>query len=82
MTREEAYDVIEGINQTAYDYTYQQWIEAGDDEELREEASLRQQETFRELYGKIDKKTRIAIHYYIDTDEDFAEDFDCWYGET
>lgn len=81
MTREEAYDIIEGLNQTAYDHTYQQWIEADDDEELREEASMAQQESFRKLYHDLDIPTRRAIHYYIDTDEDFAEDFDCWYGE-
>lgn len=81
MTREEAYDIIETLNQTAYDYAYQQWIEAGDDEELREEASVAQQGAFRELYDGLDVETRRAIHYYVRHDEDFAEDFNCWYGE-
>jgi len=81
MTREEAYDIIESLNQTAYDYTYQQWIEADDDEEKREDASSAQQEAFRGLYSELDIDTRRAVHYYVRHDEDFAEDFNCWYGE-
>jgi glutaredoxin 2 len=85
MTREEAYDIIESLNQTAYDHTYRQWVEADEasyeNEELREEASSAQQEIFKELYRKLNIPTRRAIQYFVDTDEDFADDFHCWYGE-
>ena len=81
ITREEAYNIILNLNHEAYDFTYQRWVDADDDEELREDASLAQQEIFRELYDDLDTDTRKAIHYYVNTDEDFGCDFDGWYGD-
>lgn len=93
ITRDEAYDIIQNINENAHQQAWNTWIEAdnlmeSDDEadweaaeELREEASLEQAEYFREEFNNLDEKVKEDILYYVNRDEDFKEEFSMWYGE-
>lgn len=81
LHKDDAYDIIFGLNEDAHHYTWNLWEEAGEDEGLREDASLAQQETFRELFYDLDEETQDDVWHYVNTDEDFATDFNAWYGE-
>ena len=81
ITKDEAYDIIFQINEDAHEYTWQLWEDAGDDEELREEASFTQQEAFRDEFYILDDDVQEAIWHYVETDVTFETDFLAWYGE-
>lgn len=87
MTIDEAWDLINALNDDAHGYAWDLWIEsdeAEDEEEaetLREDASLAQQEYFRDLFDDLDEEVRLDIEAYCMTDEDFKDQFECYYGE-
>lgn len=93
ITRDQAYDIIQDINESAHNSSWDTWEEAdqlsdSDDEddwdtaeELREQASAEQAEYFRELFHDLDESTRLAIIHYVDTDEEFRDEFVSWYGQ-
>ena len=93
ITRDEAYDIIVNINETAHQRAWDTWVEADtlmesedeDDwetaEEIREQASQEQAEYFREEFDDLEEETREAVIHYVNTDEDFKEEFSMWYGE-
>lgn len=93
ITRDEAYDIIFSINENAHQQAWDTWIEAdalmeSDNEadwetaeEIQQQASQEQAEYFREEFDDLDDDTREAILHYVETDEDFKEEFSMWYGE-
>lgn len=93
ITRDEAYDIISSINENAHQQAWDTWIEAdslmeSEDEadweaaeDLQEQASQEQAEYFREEFNDLEEETREAIIHYVNTDEDFKEEFSMWYGE-
>lgn len=92
ITIDEAYEIIVGINEEAHERSWDTWSEAddledSDDEDdwgkaesMREEASLEQAGYFREGFNDLDEDTQEAILHYVDTDENFKEEFSMWYG--
>lgn len=81
ITKEEAYNIIFEINEEAHEYTWHLWEEAGDDEELREDASFQQQEAFRDDFYDLDDDIQEDIWHYVANDKDFEADFLAWFGE-
>jgi len=81
ITKEQAYNTISDLNERAHSITWDQWEEAADNEELREEASLAQQDCFRVMFYDLDEDMQDAIWQYVGSDENFEEDFLSWYGE-
>lgn len=81
-TLNECYQIISELNEEAHDRAWDSWVEADeqDDEDLREEASLEQRQYFVELFNDLDEETRQACFKYREQDDDFRQDFDCWYG--
>ena len=92
-TLEECYDIIVALNETAHSMAWDTWIEADrlsdesedDDgwiraEEMREQASLEQQEYFVDLFEELDEETKEACWKYRKEDENFRMEFDSWYG--
>lgn len=92
LTREEAYDIIQTINEDAHNAAWDTWERADElsdsineedwdlADQVREEASAEQSEHFRRSFNELDEETREAILHYVDTDEDFKEEFVAWYG--
>lgn len=86
MTRNEAYDLISTLNETAHEQAWESWIAADEEEdyeaseELREDASYEQAGYFRESFENLSEEEKEAILHYVKTDEDFADEFRCWYG--
>ena len=90
---DEAYNIIQEINDNAHQRSWDTWeeadnlMESDDDadwetaEELREQASLEQASYFREEFDELDEETRDAILHYVDNDAAFKEEFSMWYGE-
>lgn len=93
ITRDQAYDIIQDINELAHGESWDTWAEAdrlsdSDEEEdweaaeeMREAASAEQAEYFREEFHNLDEDTQAAILHYVDTDEEFRNEFVSWYGE-
>lgn len=93
ITREQAYDIIQNLNESAHERSWDTWVEADElsesseesdwelAEEVRERASEEQASYFREEFDDLDDDTREAILHYVNTDEDFKEEFSMWYGE-
>ena len=87
MTIDEAWDLINALNDDAHGYAWDLWIEsdeAEDEEEaetLRDDASNAQAEYFRDLLNDLESDVRDAIFHYAKTDEDFKDQFECYYGE-
>lgn len=93
ITRDEAYDIVFAINESAHDRSWDTWTEADNladsdneedwdqAEELREQASAEQASYFREEFGKLDEPTQKAVLHYVNTDTDFRDEFVAWYGE-
>jgi hypothetical protein len=91
-TLEEAYAIIEGLNEEAHGMAWDTWIEADeladsddeDDWELaegkREEASEEQAGYFRSEFSSISDEDREAIEHWLTADESFKEEFRDWYG--
>ena len=82
MTLDEAWELIEKLNEEAHDYAATYWRQADlyDDEEMRENASAIQQEHFRELFDALDADVWIAVHKISRTNEDFKEQFSTYHG--
>lgn len=90
-TREKAYEIICDLNEEAHAATYEDWLAAdeyeeehpGTDEgeELREEASYNQSREFREAFQTLMPEDQEAVLHYVKHDEDFAEEFNAWWGE-
>ena len=85
-TRQQIYDIICALNDDAHSYAYSEWTaademdeESGEAEDQRCYASEVQREYFIELYDQLDQKTKEEIQHYREVDEDFRDDFDCWY---
>lgn len=93
ITLSEAYDIISSINDKAHHRAWDTWLEAdmltdSDNEEdwetaeeIREQASQEQAEYFREEFDSLDEETKNAIINYVNTEEEFKEEFSMWYGE-
>ena len=83
LTIEECWDIIRDLNEEAHAATYDEWEEAGDDEELLEDASYNQAIEFREAFQVLDPETQEAILYYEknNPDHDMVEEFKSWWGE-
>jgi hypothetical protein len=87
ISREEAYDLICDLNEEAHAAAYEDWAAADEcededeAEELREDASYQQAIEFREAFQSLDEESQEAILHYVKHDEDFAEEFNMWWGE-
>jgi hypothetical protein len=91
-TLEEAYAIIEGLNEEAHGMAWDTWIEAdeladSDDEDdwglaedKREEASDEQAGYFRNEFESLVAEDREAIEHWLTADESFKEEFRDWYG--
>jgi hypothetical protein len=89
LSRDEAYAVICDLNEEAHSATYDDWSVADqleDDgeweeaEEAREDASYQQSIEFREAFQSLDLDIQEAILHYEKIDEDFAQEFNTWWG--
>jgi len=81
LSRDEAYNIICDLNEEAHSATYDEWENAGDDEELLEEASELQATEFREAFQTLDQESQEAVLYWGKNDPDFAEEFNMWWGQ-
>jgi len=89
LSREEAYNLICELNEEAYTAAYDDWVEADymEDEdpdlaeEMREDASYQQAIEFREAFQVLDDNSKESILHYAKVDEDFAQEFNAWWGE-
>ena len=89
-TIDECYSIISALNEEAHGLAWDTWIEAdrldeeGDDgaEDMRDQASMEQQEHFIGLFNDLDEETKQACFEHRKIDENFRMDFDCWYGYT
>ena len=81
ISREECWNLMEELNSQAYDSVYDLWSNAGDDEELREEAGEAQQAIFLDLIEDetSDEQWEVFKHYYK-TDEDFKVQYEGYAG--
>lgn len=82
MTLDEAWELIEKLNDEAHDYAATFWRQADlyDDEEMRENASAVQQEHFRELFDDLDPNVWAEVFKISRTNKDFNEQFSTYYG--
>ena len=92
-TLEEAWDIVERLNDDAHSETFELWCEAdklGDSEdetdwdraeEVREQASAEQAEYFRDFWYELDTDDQEVVKYWLDRDEDFREQFATYFGE-
>lgn len=80
---DEAWNIINSINDEAHGYAYAAWLEADeeDDEDLREEASNEQREHFQDLFEQLRVEVQEDIMHYAKSDHDFREQFECFYGD-
>ena len=90
---DEAYNIIVGLNEEAHNRAWDTWTEADDlddsddeadwetAEELREQASEEQAGYFREEFEQLEDDIKDAILHYVDTDQNFRDEFVVWYGE-
>jgi len=92
-TLEQAWNLIEILNDDAHDESWHRWIEAdeladSDDEEdqeraedVREQASAEQAEYFRDFWYELEQEDQLSIEHWLDQDQDFREQFASWFGE-
>lgn len=92
ITLEDVYEIVEDINNDAHQQAWDLWIEADeleesseeDDwiiaEERREEASEKQSEYFRADFWRLEEDKVNAVKHWLKKDEDFKEQFACYYG--
>ena len=88
---DEAYSIIEELNETAHNESWDTWIAADElmeseeedaqekAEELREDASAEQAEHFRNLYFQLDKKDKLSVDHWVKSNEDFRDQFMGYY---
>ena len=90
LSRDEAYEIICDLNEEAHAATYDEWVEADDmededpdqAEEMREEASYNQAVEFRNAFqSTLTPEQQEAILHYTKVDEDFAMEFNGWWGK-
>ena len=89
ITREEAYEIICDLNEEAHSAVYDLWDDADamededpeQAEEMREDASYNQALEFREAFQCLIPDDQEAILHYVKHDEDFAEEFNAWWGD-
>ena len=91
-TIQEAYDIIENLNEQAHDEAWDSWVAAdelmeSDDEddwttaeEMREDASVEQAEYFRENFHILETADKETVEYWLEEDAEFREQFRDWYG--
>lgn len=87
-TLDETIELMESLNGTAYDIAYDSWLIAdhaennGDEdvEYLRESASEKQQEYFRDEFADLSEDDKESIRQWYKNDEDFREQFQTYYG--
>jgi hypothetical protein len=91
-TLDEAFELIEALNEEAHGMAWDTWIEADeledsedeDDWDLaegkREEASDEQAGYFRDEFFCLSFEDRAAVNHWVDNDESFREQFRDWYG--
>ena len=81
ISREECWNLMEELNSQAYDATYEMWTDAGEDEELREEAGASQQSEFLDLIEvDLSDEQWEAFQHYYKTDEDFKVQYEGYAG--
>jgi hypothetical protein len=92
-TIEEAWDIIESLNDDAHNQAWDTWVESdnlmeSDDEadweaaeDLREQASLEQAEYFRDAWYDLSNEDQELIEYWLERDEDFREQFSTYFGQ-
>jgi hypothetical protein len=91
LSKEKAYEIICDLNDEAHSATYEDWVAAdeaedeGEDmdivEEMRSDASYQQAHEFREAFQTLMPEDKEAVLYWVKHDEDFAEEFNAWWGE-
>ena len=90
LSRDEAYQLIVELNEDAYNLCYDDWVEADkmededpdQAEDMREEASYNQAAEFRNGFDTVlDQDQKEAVLYWSKNDEDFAMEFNGWWGE-
>lgn len=87
-TLDETIELMESLNGTAYDIAYDSWLIAdqaennGDEdvEYLRESASEKQQEYFRDEFADLSEDDKESIRQWYMRDKDFREQFETYYG--
>ena len=91
-TLDEAFELIEALNEEAHGMAWDTWIEAdeleeSDDEDdwskaeaKREEASDEQAGYFRDEFDGLEDEDREAVNHWLGNDESFREQFRDWYG--
>lgn len=89
-TVEQAWDIVEGLNNDAHDESWDSWIKAEEaeyeeaDEEaedLRERASLEQAEYFRDGWYELNEEDRAIVEHWLRKDNDLREQFTTYFGE-
>lgn len=92
-TLEEAWDIIESLNNDAHEQSWDTWIEADaleesedeDDwtsaEEIRENASLEQADYFREGWYNLSDEDQETVKHWLNHDESFKDQFITYFGE-
>lgn len=84
ITIDEAWDLINSLNEEAHQEAWDRWMKADDEDsdELREEASDYQRECFWALLDEqVSNDDMDAIWGYCNADVDFRDQFEAYYGE-
>lgn len=91
-TLEEAYAIIEGLNEEAHGMAWDTWIEAdeladSEDEDEQEQAESKREEAsdeqagyFRDEFECLMDEDREAVEHWLVADESFKDEFRDWYG--
>jgi len=80
-SKEQCWDLMEDLNDQAHEETFQMWIDAGEDEELRESAGESQQSVFLDLIEEeVSDEQWEAFQHYYKTDEDFKIQYEGYAG--
>lgn len=91
-TLDEAYSIVEALNEEAHSMAWDTWVEADeledsdneDDWDLaegkREEASDEQAEYFCDEFSCLSEEDRRAVEHWLTADESFRDQFRDWYG--
>jgi len=91
-TLDEAWQIIEAVNEEAHEQSWDSWIAADEmadsdededgttAEQMREDASLEQAEYFRNGLWDLSAEDREAVDHWLQADESFREQFRDWFG--
>lgn len=80
MTLDEANKILDDLNDRAHDKNFETWEFAGDDEELREEASSIQQMDFDTFFSELLPYEQINILKLCLINEDLKEQYMTYSG--